>query len=513
MKKISRRDFLKLGWNTIQAAIISSTVSNFGKATNKKNTIHPNIVILICDAMSAHNLSLYGYPRKTTSNLEKWAERAFVYHNHHATGNYTTPGTSSLLTGLLPWTHRAVNQAAIVKKELLNHNIFHFLSNDYFKLAYTQNYWANYFLDQFSTDIDSLLPFSEFGVISGNIANLKLKKDLPIFHRAIEKMLYYGNSLFLSFLSDLYYSSGPSIEQTQNYPIGLPSTSIYHNLFTMEDLFNGLNKTIIDLSKQQSPFFSYFHIFPPHQPYKPNKDFYGMFDNDRYRFISKKDHPLAIGSSEEIRNQEHNNYDAFIANLDMEIGKLLDSLEKQGILDDTYFIIASDHGEMFERGMKGHGSPLMYEPLIKVPLLIMPPGNKTRRDFTELTSNIDLLPTLLNIAGQAIPDSCEGTPLPGFGGIENSHRSVFAMDAVESSAHKPFTKASYAIIKGQYKLIRYEGYPNKYKDYDEFYDLKEDAEEIQNKFSKPRLAKIAEGMKKELLDAIQLANEKLVAGG
>jgi arylsulfatase A-like enzyme len=456
MKKISRRDFTKLGWGAIQTAFISSIVSSSGLAAGEKSTSKPNIVMLICDATSAHNLSLYGYPRKTTPNLEKLAERAFVYHNHYANGNYTTPGTSSLLTGLKPWTHRAINYSATVKKEFSQHNIFHFLGNDYFKLGYAQNYWAKYMLDQFSSDIDALLPFSEFGLLDGNIAKLKLKNDLATFDRAIEKMLYYGNSLLLSFLTNLYYTRQTSAEQIKNYPLGFPTSGIYYNTFTMESLFDGLKEKIIELDKQQSPFFSYFHIFPPHQPYKPHKNFYGMFDNDGYKPIPKDNHPLAYGFSQGSQNNQLNVYDSYIANLDMEIGRLVESLKEQGILERTYFIIASDHGEIFERGMKGHGSPLMYEPLIRTPLIILPPGNQTRRDFTTLTNNIDILPTLLNITGLPIPDSCEGKLLPGLGGIDDPQRSVFVMDAVQSSAHKPFTKASYALIKGRYKLIYYQ---------------------------------------------------------
>jgi arylsulfatase A-like enzyme len=224
----------------------------------------------------------------------------------------------------------------------------------------------------------------------------------------------------------------------------------------MESLFDGLKEKIIELDKQQSPFFSYFHIFPPHQPYKPHKNFYGMFDNDGYKPIPKDNHPLAYGFSQGSQNNQLNVYDSYIANLDMEIGRLVESLKEQGILERTYFIIASDHGEIFERGMKGHGSPLMYEPLIRTPLIILPPGNQTRRDFTTLTNNIDILPTLLNITGLPIPDSCEGKLLPGLGGIDDPQRSVFVMDAVQSSAHKPFTKASYALIKGRYKLIYYQ---------------------------------------------------------
>lgn len=226
--------------------------------------------------------------------------------------------------------------------------------------------------------------------------------------------------------------------------------------------------------------------------------------------MAKKDHPLSYGYSEGSQANGLDVYDAFIANLDMEIGRLLDSLQEQGILDHTCFVIASDHGEIFERGMKGHGSPLMYEPLIRTPLLILTPGNETRRDFTALTNNIDLLPTLLHIAGQPIPDSCEGTLLPGLGGVEDEQRSIFVMEAVESSAHRPFTRASYTMIKGRYKLIHYQGYDHKYNDYDELYDLEEDVEELQNKFSRPAFETLARELKKELLDAIQMANEKLM---
>src|SRR5688572_11566057 len=108
MKKISRRDFLKLGLKSVEMALTASLFpGHIASVKTDKKLL--NIVVLVCDAMSAKNLSLYGYPRKTTPNLEKLSERAFVYHNHYANGNFTTSGTASLLTGLKPWTHRAIN--------------------------------------------------------------------------------------------------------------------------------------------------------------------------------------------------------------------------------------------------------------------------------------------------------------------------------------------------------------------------------------------------------------------
>jgi arylsulfatase A-like enzyme len=509
MKKISRRDFIKLGWGAVQAAAASSMVTRAGLAARAGAASQPNVVMLICDAMSAKNLSLYGYPRKTTPNLEKLAERAFVYHNHYANGNYTTPGTSSLLTGLLPWTHRAVNNAATIKKSLSTHNIFNLLGSDYFKMAYTQNYWANYLLNQFAADIDDLLPFSDYGLINENVNNKFFKNDLAISHRAVEKMLYYGNSLLLSFLTDLYYRPRTTAEIKQEYPGGFPTSGIHHNVFTMEDLFDGLSAKILDLHELQRPFFSYFHIFPPHYPYNAHRDFYGMFDNDGYIATSKREHTLSAGVPESALDAQRNQYDAYLANLDMHIGLLMDKLEKQGVLQDTYFIITSDHGEMFERGTHGHTTAMLYEPVIKIPLMIFAPNHTTRQDFTAPTSSVDLLPTILKLAGQPISSDCEGNFLPGFGNEELSNRSVFIVEATQSSAFQPFTKATYSIIKDEYKLLYYHGYQHKYQDYFEFYDLREDPQELNNKYSQPKFAPLVSSLKEELLTAIEEANKKI----
>ncbi len=175
MRRISRRDFLKLSWGVLGGGLASNLLPKNARLRTSDGK-SPNIVVLVCDAMTARNLSVYGYPRKTTPNLEKIAEQAFVYHNHFSSGNFTVPATSSLLTGLRPWTHKAINLAGIVGNESVDHNIFRLLGKEYFKLAFTQNYWAVNLLNQFSSDIYSLLPPSQFGSTDGGAIFLKFQK-------------------------------------------------------------------------------------------------------------------------------------------------------------------------------------------------------------------------------------------------------------------------------------------------------------------------------------------------
>src|SRR6266542_4820118 len=143
MSKINRRDFLKLYAALAASAAFSGTSRILSSAaTPLPNTGKPNVLILVFDAMSARHLSLYGYARSTTPNLEKFAERASVYHQHYSVGNFTTTGTASMLTGMHPWTHRAFTYRGMVDRALVDRNLFHLIGSEYTRFAFTQNFWA-----------------------------------------------------------------------------------------------------------------------------------------------------------------------------------------------------------------------------------------------------------------------------------------------------------------------------------------------------------------------------------
>ena len=83
---LSRRDFLKL------ASLASLSMLNLPVTHPEKRqqilaqAQPPNILVLVFDALSAHNMSLYGYPRQTTPNLERLAQKATVFHRHYRGG-------------------------------------------------------------------------------------------------------------------------------------------------------------------------------------------------------------------------------------------------------------------------------------------------------------------------------------------------------------------------------------------------------------------------------------------
>ena len=155
INQVTRRDFLKLAGLlpiSIAAPRFMSSLENLGNAQNNPQ----NVLVIVFDAWSAYHVSLYGYHRDTMPNLARLADRAVVYHNHYAGGNYTTPGTASLLTGTHPWTHRAFQPGGRVPEALVPDNIFSAFEN-YYRITYSHNLWANLLLRQFKSDLDQYI--------------------------------------------------------------------------------------------------------------------------------------------------------------------------------------------------------------------------------------------------------------------------------------------------------------------------------------------------------------------
>jgi arylsulfatase A-like enzyme len=509
MSRVSRRDFLKTS-----AALVAGTAfaraARFLSPHSLQASTKPNLLIFVFDAMSARHLSLYGYQRETTPNLKKFAERASVYHRHYSGGNFTTTGTASMLTGLNPWTHRAINYRGMIDRHLTDRNLFRAVGQEYTRFAFTQNLWADILLSQFEADLDVHPRADSF---SRYIHSFVQPDDLPSDRR----MAYYAFQDFFNlrvddpgaFPGSLLIASGdlaralaPNRKHiSEEYPRGLPTN--YDYSYENASILDGIGALIKDSLVRSEPYLAYFHLWSPHDPYNARQDFIGLFDKD-LPLQAKPRHPFA-GSDhpdEELRRRRRE-YDEFIADLDAEFGKLISDLEQAGVLQNSYVIVTSDHGEMFERGELGHATALMYAPVTHIPLLISAPGQTTRSDFHSLTSNIDLLPTILQISGKEIPPWVEGKMLPGFGGGENPDRSIFPLMGKDNAAFQPLTHATFAMMKGSYELLLYTGYPG-HDDSFELYHLDEDPYELQNLFT--RDITTASRMKDELLEAIHAAN-------
>ncbi len=503
---ISRRDFLK--FSTVLPFLARDWRSLPATQSDQAAT-PPNFLVLLFDAFSAPHASLHGYPRRTTPNLERIAERAIVYHNHYSASNFTSSGVGSILTGTYPWTHRALQLRGMVDQHLVGNNIFRLLApKGYTRLGYTHNSLAVNLLYQFIDEIEYFQWPRSFGTIDLEFSDLVFQDDFNIANFAENLMLPNDGTIPGSLFSSLIRAWSTSVQKRDlkvsledRYPDGLP---FHHGLyFKLEDTLDGLMELV---TRIRQPYFAYIHLIPPHAPYRPRIEFKDMF-NDGWKPVRKRSNPFSKGHTQRALNRNRRSYDAFIANIDAELGRLVDFLERSGQLDNTYFILTSDHGEMFERGIQAHTTPTLYQPVIRTPLVILKPGQTQRQDIHINTSSVDLLPTVLRLAGLDAPSGSEGEILPPFDGSrEDPERVIYSMEAKTNPKQAPLTLASFALLKGKQKLIHYHGYNMDEKQKYEMYQLEDDPEELKNLYLKDK--SLARELREMLLSKIDEVNKR-----
>ena len=134
-----------------------------------------------------------------------------------------------------------------------------------------------------------------------------------------------------------------------------------------------LAMTWIARQDADDPFFLFVHYYDAHLPYEAPAGFAERFGDD-----------------------DAGRYAAELAYIDHWIGKLLEDLKKRGLYDSSLIIVTADHGEMLgEHGENGHQF-FIYEPAIKVPLIIKMPGQLAAKVVTDPVGLIDLAPTIVS---------------------------------------------------------------------------------------------------------------------
>lgn len=493
--QITRRDFLKLA-GLLPVSIAAPRFLGSLNAPGNAQGSRQNVLVIVFDAWSAYHVALHGYQRETTPNIARLSERAVVYHNNYAGGNFTTPGTASLLTGTLPWKHRAFQPGGTVDEVYIDKNIFSAFE-DYYRITYSHNLWANILLRQFKDDLETYIPKNKYFLSEGNNESeqgLFLSSDrvvqslfgndediaLVSWIRAMENgQEGFAYSLFLSPLyeeyRDRYYQSRFS-KLEAIFPRGIPKDD-YAN-FVLEQAIGNIGNLLLTAPQ---PFIGYFHFWPPHAPYNTHRDFSGHFEGDGYTPPVK---PVDYFGGNSPETKHRTEYDEYILYFDREFGRFYDHLEKNGLLENTWIVLTSDHGEMFERGIEGHRTPVLYEPVVRVPLMIFEPGRTSRVDIHANISAVDVLPTMLHVTGHKKADWTEGVVLPPFAPQEpDPERSVYVVQAEKSEQFAPLTVATLALRKGDYKLMYFSGYKElRGRERVELYNIKDDPEELNDLF-------------------------------
>lgn len=405
----------------------------------------PNVVLVTIDTLRASSLGTYGYERPTSPFLDSLAAEGAVL-DATASASWTKPTTATLLTGLHPRRHGALEHGSPLSTP-----------DGMLTLAET---------------------FQEAGYVTASfVTNPNIKAAFK-FDRGFDE--YF----------DKLVEDTVTLASIRNSIFGkwLMNFSRHQFNWKYENDVNKVNEHVFPwLAKNKdNRFFLYLHYIDPHSPYSPPDEYYQMFKRDA-GLATFNDRKRIVGLDL---------YDGEIRYTDDGMKDLVDEMKELGIWENTIFVLTADHGEeWFEHEVLGHGFSL-YQEVVGVPLIFHGPGVPKGSRPESPVQILDMPATVLDLANTGHTQLGDGSTFRQlFTQGEMEDRSLF-MDSQFGMEHDESESFVFKGLRwGQYKLVNTES--NAYfPDSPTFalYDLEKDPNEMVNLIEDPRYEAIRNDM-------------------
>ena len=295
----------------------------------------------------------------------------------------------------------------------------------------------------------------------------------------------------------------------ERLPFGLPLASMESSYFVDRAAeFFDRHKD----KARSNPFALIVSFYEPHSPFKFPDDWTRRYHPDQFSVppVSERDRvdqPKVFTNltPDEIKGIQASYYTS-VSFLDHQVGRVLDALNASGLAEDTIVVYFGDHGYML--GQHGRFEKhCFYEPSIRLPLIFRWPGHlPSDRRVTELVELVDVLPTLLDLAGRPMPPDLHGRSLKGLtlGDPSAKGRDVVVSEYLENEEAMARSDR-YKLIVGTGARRRQDGYETRNPlpgPYERLYDLEADPDEKDDLRGRPELEPVAADLRRKLLERL-----------
>ena len=363
---------LRLGTTNPHALRLGPSVNKAGAPGG------PPIVLIVIDTGRADIVDLSDPKTSNTPALSALGRAGDVYTQTVANGSWTLPGHTSIFTGLSLSQH---------KTDLTTERGFY---------------------PQLASDIPVAQEiFAKRGYRTACITGNGLVGPHTKLARGFERYRHPGRAWMMQTLPvKIVTQLSPS---TQSWLLFQLIADLFElNLNSVAD--EAVDYAIEEIERESDePLYLFLNFMDVHQPY-PSPDDMSFGQKMDFRWDLTK--LLAGLSSLETVSKEHaetvrHYYEAQIPRLDGEIGRVFDALRAKGWYDDALIVVTADHGEAFWENLDapnyfGHNGA--YEPAVRIPLIIKPPGQTVGRVITDYAQQRDILPTMLGHLGVPVPE-------------------------------------------------------------------------------------------------------------
>ena len=378
----------------------------------------PNILVILTDQQRRDSLAVYGNSWIDAPNLNALGERSFVFENAYVTQPVCTPSRASIMTGLYPQTTGLIGNGIPIGDA--TRTIAEMVSEDYLCAYYGKWHLGNDIIPQHG--FEEWISIEDWHIGSSVTGRKEYRfkdADYNVWLR----------------------SKGVDPPHGQSYESWAATANLREELTQAAYVGEGGARFIrehLDSQHGDRPFLLVTSFFEPHPPYTGPLN--GLYDPaslpvgpaflmrpetgslvNRLRadyYLAGGLNPLGVegGDIHDTRTEEgwrrlRAQYYANVTLVDRNVGKIMRALEESGQARNTIIVFTSEHGEMAgDHGMLEKRT--MYEEATRVPLFVHVPWLRGEgKTIPGSVSLVDLSPTLLDLAGDEIPEHVEGKSL------------------------------------------------------------------------------------------------------
>ena len=446
------------------------------------NQNSPNFIIIYGETQGANVIGAYGHEGVQTPNIDRLAQNGTLFSRGYTTCPLCTPARSGMFSGIYPHTNGAWTNNLPMGDNIKS------MGQRFQDHGYHTAYTGKWHLDG----------HDYFG--TGRCPE------------GWDSAYWYDGKRYLDDLSEeeiyLWRKGLDSLEALQEYDTKAE--------FTWGHRVVDRGISFLQERDPDKPFLLVVATDEPHHPFTCPPEYVERFMDYHYplgpagfdTLVGKPAHQREWAESSDRQTQD--GYTCFPiyfgcnSFIDHEYGRLIAAIGRYAP-ENTYIILTSDHGEMGGAHQLWGKGPVMYEEITHVPFIIQQPGGTGEGNVNPTpVSQIDLLPTILDLAGLDIPPILEGESLrPYLDGEIDPDRDVFLefnRYEIEHDSWGGFQPVR-CLVSGQYKLVI------NLLHTDELYDLEVDPAEVQNRIDHPDYAQIRDAMHTRLINWMNLKRD------
>lgn len=437
--------------------------------------MRPNIVMFVADQLRRDALGCYGNTVCRTPNLDRLAEQGTLFDNAFSTSPVCSPARASLLTGLYPHNHGVMINTHIAPawSRGLSPEVPTF-SRIFEEAGYVLDYVGKWHVNQ------TLGP-EAFGFARHSTPRAP-NKAVP------------GTELFIEFPGGRQLAGATSALPPEEHPTWRLTDA---GILALEERTTG-----------DRPFFLRVDVPAPHFANVVPEPYASMYDpsaippwpNFGESFVGKPAGHLRKHREWHLEDKDWSWWSRVVAKyygdvslIDACVGRLLAAIEDWGLADNTVVIFTTDHGDALGSHRHFEKAGTMYDEVFRIPLIVrMPRGGSGVAGVAHFVRLLDLMPTLVELAGAELPSPVDG-------------RSIVPLLCGEHPAD--WSDSVYCEHHGEVwgyqsqRMVRTAGWKYVYNphDLDELYDLQHDAAELSNLAGLPQYADVLQEMKARLI--------------